>query len=78
MTLSKRYNRSLVFGLEMMAVLSLVSYFQGPIGWTGFATFALINIAILAVVSLVNNWSRITGWFRRAEQHPPVTNPTCL
>jgi hypothetical protein len=78
MTLNKRYNRSLVFGLEMMAVLSLVSYFQGPIGWQGFAMFALINVVLLAVISLVNNWSRVTGWFRKHEQTPPVTNPTCL
>lgn len=68
MTLNKRYNRSLIFGLEMMAVLSLVSYFQGPIGWQGFVGLASINVVLLVVISIVNNWSRITGYFSGRDQ----------
>jgi cytochrome c oxidase subunit IV len=72
MTLNKRYNRSLVFGLEMMAVLSLVSYFTGPVGWQGFAMFALINVVLLAVIGLVNNWTAIKALPSRLARHAPV------
>ena len=74
MTLNKRYNRSLIFGLEMMAVLSLVSYFQGPIGWQGFAIFAAINVVLLFIITTVNNWSGITAflahpWTKAVPEH---------